>query len=680
MGGTFVDVVLAEPDGRMTVRKTPTNYTDPSEGLIKGLGMVLDAREFTATDLAMVLHGTTLATNAVIEQKHDASLGLIVSRGFRDVLEIARQTVPGGFGSILNWNKPDRIVPLELIYQVTERVGADGGVSKDLDEDEVRSVAHSFRAQGIKHVGVSLLHSYANSAHEERIEQIFAEEYPECKLARSSAVYPEFREYERTVLTLINAFLLGPMSRYLENTEGKLKAAGVEAPFLVMQSNGGVASAEQVDERPVYAVLSGPAGGVTASAHIANLTGSKNLITVDIGGTSTDIGLVVDGKVKMTTTAKVGDYPIALPMVDVNAIGSGGGSLAWLAPGNSLKVGPKSAGSEPGPACYGRGGTGATTTDANLLMGRVGTTLANGEVILDKQLAEEALARVGKPLGLTALEAASGIIEIASENMCHGVREVTVRRGQDPRDFKIMAYGGAGPLFAGQIAKLLGVKETIIPPIPGAHSAMGLLFSSLRQDRVITCRQIQGNLDLEELNHALKKLVSRVHASFEPQGAKPEEIELTASVDIRYLGQGNELSIEMQGDVFTPEVAGNLFSKFHDEHNQLFRFKYDDQPVEIVSLRMTGLRRISASELQGPTTGTADSSHAKIGDREVYFDARFVETPIYDREKLLANNEISGPAIVNQLDTTIVIHPGQLARTDEFGNLIIFTDSVEGER
>ena len=674
IGGTFTDVVLAAAGSTgISVTKVPADPGAPQAALLAGIQKILEETGVAPDQLGLVLHSTTLATNAVIESKSVEKLGLIVTRGFRDVLEIARQTVPGGFGAILFWEKPAPLVPLELVAEVTERMRADGTVRQPLDEENVREIAREYREQDIAHVGVSLLHAYANGAHEQRIAEIFAAEHPGCRLSLSSRVYPEFREYERTVITLLNAYLVPVMSRYLEAAEGELRNNGVDAPLLIMQSNGGMASAEQVAEAPVYSVLSGPAAGVVASAYAAQQAEQPNLITLDVGGTSTDIGVVTDGRARMTTDATVGERTVNVPMVDVNAIGAGGGSIAWIGPGSSLKVGPHSAGADPGPACYGHGGMEATVTDANLVLGRIPDTLIGGGMTLDRARAESAIADIGRRIGLDPLATAWGIAEIAAENMCHGIREMTVRRGHDPRDFALFAYGGAGPMYAARIAQLLEISTVIVPRFPGVHAALGLLISDLRQDRVVTCHQASSALNLDQVREAYRDLEQDIHASFDRHRLLEGGVSLNRAADFRYAGQGYEVTVDLPAGDLSEDILQEAVAGFHTAHRLQFGYHYDDADVELVNLRASGIQELPSLHMPPVATGNGAVENARTGTRDVCFDAAgdFRETPIFERSHLFAGDEIDGPAVIEQSDSTTVVHPGQHARIDTFGNITI---------
>ena len=517
------------------------------------------------------------------------------------------------------------------------------------------------------------MHAYANGAHEQRIAEIFAEEHPDCRLSLSSRVYPEFREYERTVITLLNAYLVPAMSLYLEAAGDVLRENRIDAPLLIMQSNGGMASAEQVAEAPVYAVLSGPAAGVVASAYAARQSGEPNLITLDVGGTSTDIGVVTEGRARMTTHATVGERPVNVPMVDVNAIGAGGGSIAWIAPGPSLKVGPQSAGADPGPAAYAQGGEAATVTDANLILGRIPETLIGGDMSLDRKCAETAIEAVGRQIGMGPLETAWGIVEIATENMCHGIREVTIRRGHDPRDFALYAFGGAGPMFATRIAQLLEISTVIVPRFPGVHAALGLLVSDLRQDRVVTCHQDTTALNLDQVGQAYGELEQDIRTSFERHGSMAGSVSLNLAADFRYVGQGYEVTVDLPPGKPTHDAIQETVARFHTAHRAQFGYHYEDSAVELVNLRATGVQELAPLHLPTLEPGTGDIDAARSGMRAVCFDPTgvFRETPVFGRSRLHADDEIDGPAVIEQPDSTTVILPDQHARIDRFGNITI---------
>ncbi|HEY3190644.1 MAG TPA: hydantoinase/oxoprolinase family protein, partial [Solirubrobacteraceae bacterium] len=492
-GGTFTDVVAVdEATGDVFATKTPTTVHDPSIGVLEGVRKVLTvAGGGRVTSLA---HGTTVATNALLQDDF-SGLALVTTEGFRHVLEIARQAVPKGYGNSYFWVKPERIVPLHRVREVPERLDHHGAIVRPLDEAAAVAVARWLARQGIGNVAVSFVHAYANPAHERRMREILEREHLGVHVSISSEVLPEYREYERTVTTLVDAFVKSRVAVYIGAIQSKLDrdlAAGT--PFYVMKSNGGVISAREVARQPITTVLSGPAAGALGASAVAAAAGFDRVLTADVGGTSTDVCLVEGGAPALSTEGAVGRFPVKVPMIDIVTVGSGGGSIAWLAPEGALKVGPRSAGADPGPMCYGRGGDEPTTTDAHLVLGRIPAHLLGGEIPLDRDAAERGLARLGGPLGLDALRTAEGILEITAWNQANAIRQVSVKRGLDPRDYTLVAFGGAGPLLAGRLLDLLSLRAALVPPSPGNLSALGLLVVDVKNDYVQTFVQRHDRL------------------------------------------------------------------------------------------------------------------------------------------------------------------------------------------
>src|SRR3984957_15709525 len=470
IGGTFTDLVaLDEASGRIHLLKVRTTSEDPSKGFIEGVDEIRAAAKISPAEISGVFHGTTVATNAILERKYDV-LGLIVTGGYREGLECARQTVPGEFGDITTWIKPPRVVPLELVRETSARMDVAGREVRPVDPDQIREFAREFKQSGVHAIAVSLLHAYRDPSHEEHVRDLIAEVYPECRISISSEILREYREYERTNTTCLNTALMPLLSAYHERIEAALQRRGINAPFRIMRSSGGPAQAQEISSLPIAAALSGPAAGVVAATHYAQLAGSANVITLDMGGTSTDICLVEEGTPRMLTEGKVGIYDVKTPMVDLHTVGAGGGSIVWLAGGRRPKVGPQSAGADPGPACYGRGGTDATVTDANIILGRIIHNLAGGALQLDRDKAVHAMEPIAAALGLSLTDAAEGVLRVAMENVAAGIRTVSVKRGRDPREYSLVAFGGAGPLHACYLAEWLGMHKVIVPPNPGVAS------------------------------------------------------------------------------------------------------------------------------------------------------------------------------------------------------------------
>ncbi len=545
IGGTFTDVVaLEEASGTLHLAKVRSTPDDPAQGFVNGLEHITQHGEIDAHEVNAVFHGTTVATNAILERKY-SELGLIITAGYREALECARQTVPGEFGDITWWIKPPRVVPLERIREISARMDVRGTVIQELDRDEVAAIAQDFKARGIQAVAVSLLHSYRNPEHEEEIRRIIHEIYPDCFISISSDILREYREYERTNTTCLNTALMPLLSAYHTRIEQHLREQDISAPFYIMRSSGGLAQAQEVARLPIAAALSGPAAGVIAATHFGTLSGSQDIITFDMGGTSADICLVEGGQPRMLTEGKVDIYDLKTPMIELHTVGAGGGSIAWLAGGRSLKVGPDSAGANPGPACYGRGGTQPTVTDANLVLGRITPTIAGGSVSLNLDQATQVVAELAAGLKLDTVAAAEGILRIAVENIAAGIRTVSVKRGRDPRSYALVAFGGAGPLHACYLADWLGMQHVIIPPNPGVTSAYGLLLTDVRVDLVHTDVQREDRLDVDRIAAEIQDLERRVAARLEDEGLLTQETRLDHFVDMRYAGQAYEIRIPL---------------------------------------------------------------------------------------------------------------------------------------
>ncbi len=681
-GGTFTDIVaIDEHSGAMATTKTPSTPRDPSRGLLDGISKVLRQMSAEAEQVASVAHGTTVATNALLEERF-TSLGLLVTRGFRHILEIARQSVPSGYGNSYFWVKPDRIVPLERVREATERLNWRGAVLKPLDEQDVREAARWFKAQGILAVGVCFLHAYANPAHEQRARALFAEEYPEAFLSLSSDVLPEYREYERAMTTLVDAFVKPQVRDYINAAEGHLAEAlgsgqngqAINVPFLIMKSNGGVVAAREVERQPITTVLSGPAAGALGASFIASAAGFPSAIALDAGGTSTDVCLIHDGLPRLTTEGKIGRFPVKTPMIDIITVGTGGGSIAWIGPDGGLRVGPRSAGADPGPICYGKGGSEPTLTDANLVLGRIPPHLLGGEVPLDVEAARRGLEPLAARLGLDVLRLAAGILELANWNQANAIRQITVKQGRDPRDFALVPFGGSGPLQAGRLLDLLGMHTAIIPPIPGVTSAFGLLVVDLRNDYVVTHVQNADAFDPASTQQHYQRLESLALEALARHGVPPERQRLLRSADMRYHGQAYEVRVDLPAGEIDAATGQQAVEAFHLAHRQAYGYDYrGKQQVEFVNLRVTGLGLIDKPALREIEPGGPDASAARKGERAVYFEIAgdFQPCPLYDRSRLLAGNQITGPAIIEEYGSTTVVFPGHQATADRFGNLLL---------
>ncbi len=676
VGGTFTDVVLIDDrSGRIHYTKVLTTPRNQAEGVIQGIERILETTATSMADVEYMVHGSTIGTNALIERK-GAKTGLVTTEGFRDVLEIARIERPDAGLYDMTVDLPEPLVPRYLRVEARERVGADGRVVIPLDEDSVRQAVAYLKQEGVESVAVCLLFSFLNPAHEQRVREICQELYPEAYVSLSSEIAPEFREYERTSTTVLNAYLQPIVDRYLNSLVGQLRERYGHTDVRIMQASGGSMTVEVARRHAVHTVNSGPAGGVVAGSYVGRLVGDSQLITVDMGGTSFDIGLVDRGNPRVHSEGEFEGYPVKVPMVDVHAIGAGGGSIAWVDRGGALNVGPISAGADPGPACYGLGGDAPTVTDANLLLGRLNPAyFLGGHMPLDPDLARRALeAHVARPLGISVEEAAHGIIRLVNANMVKGISVSSIERGYDVRDFTLVAFGGAGALHAVELAEALGMKKVIVPPYPGTFSALGLLVSDTRHDYVQTVALHEREATPEALLDIFLRLERQGLEQLREERVPEEHIEVVWSADLRYEGQSYELNTPVvhSGRQLTAEDVVATVRRFHELHRRVYEYASEEESVEFVSLRVTAVGRVPAVSLSAGDMADADPSPALKERRPVYFaGAGFVPSPIYDRARLRPGNVIVGPCLVEEVASTTVITPGSWARVDEYGNLII---------
>jgi N-methylhydantoinase A len=671
-GGTFTDIVSVDVvSGATQVTKVASTPSNPAIGLVRGVNKILAASGATTDAVAGLAHGTTVATNALLQGEIN-SLGLIVNAGFRHILEIARQSVPEGYGNSYFWVKPDRIVPLQFVREVVGRLDFHGNELRPLDEASVREAAKFFRAQGVRAIGICLLHSYANDAHERRAAEIVAEEYPDATLSLSCVVLPEYREYERAVTTLVDAFVKPHMERYLKRVHQELGAGLQDKPFLVMQSSGGVASADQVVRKPITTALSGPAAGALGCAVIADIAGFPDLVTLDAGGTSTDLCLIEGGKPQVTNGGSVGPFPVRIPMIDIETIGTGGGSIAWISREGHLKVGPRSAGAEPGPMCYPNGGNEPTITDANLVLGRIPPSLIGGGIALDVARARGGIAALAAKLpgSMSVEQLASGIIEIANWSQANAIRQMTIQRGIDPRVFALLSFGGAGPAQSAAVMDLLGMKACIVPPNPGNLSAFGLLAVDWRTDHIVTKVMHEDAIDLTDVASRYAALEREAAATLMRDGIEASRIRLVREADIRYAGQSMEVRVTAPGGAVDASFLAGLIGAFNAAHLKTFGYNYAcKQKIELVNLCVSGFGVIERPQM--PKLDSREGKPTAKGRRAVYFGDAFQDTPVYDRASLPSGGRINGPAVVEEFGSTTVVFPGQTLEVDPHGILVI---------
>jgi N-methylhydantoinase A len=683
-GGTFTDIVCVDDSsGSMRVTKVASTPANPAIALVRGVHAILGEWGAGIDQLGVLAHGTTVATNALL-QGEIAGLGLIVTAGFRHILEIARQAVPEGYGNSYFWVKPERIVPLRHVREAGGRLNFRGEELRPLDETSVRAAARYFRDAGINAVGICLLHSYANPAHERRAAAIVREEYPGCTLSLSCDVLPEYREYERAVTTLVDAFIKPHMSRYLDRIRDELGPELNNKPFLVMQSSGGVASPDQVMRKPITTALSGPAAGALGSAVIAEIAGFPDLVTLDGGGTSTDLCLIEAAQPKITNGGRVGPFPVRIPMLDVRTIGTGGGSIAWISREGKLRVGPKSAGAVPGPMCYPNGGNEPTLTDANLVLGRIPPALIGGGIKLDVARAYEGLKALAArlPGKLAAEQLAAGIVEIANWDDANAIRQLTVQRGIDPAGFALLAFGGSGPAQSPAVMELIGMTTCIVPPNPGNLSAFGLLAVDWRTDHIVTKVMHEDAIDVAAVAANYAALEQDAIAALEKDGITPSRIALLREADVRYAGQSMEVRVPAPAGKIDANFIAGLIDAFHAAHRKTFGYNYAGaQKVELVNFCVSAFGKIDRPSLPAiKTTGTPIKT-----SRQVYFDGGYRDTPILQRPSLPAGFTFEGPAIVEEFGSTTAILPGQHLTVDPHGILIVKTakrsaDSFEQQR
>ena len=680
-GGTFTDVVaFDEVAGALTVTKTPSTPGDPAQGFMAGLAKILELCRAGADDVAALSHGTTIATNQLLEGDV-GRLGFVTTEGFEFLLEIARQSVPDGYGNSYFWVKPDRIVPPDRIRAVPGRIDHTGAELRPFGEAAAVAAARWFAARHIDTIGVCFLHSYANPAHEEQMARVLAREHPAALVSLSCRVLPEYREYERAMTTLVDAAVKPRMSRYLAAIAGRLPARsdGRTVPLHVMTSSGGVATAAEVIGRPISTVLSGPAAGAVGAAMIAHHAGVRQVLTCDGGGTSTDVAVVVGGEPELTTEGSVGAFPAKIPMVDVVTVGAGGGSVARVSPEGALKVGPQSAGADPGPLCYGKGGTAVTVTDAHLVLGRIPPHLLGGEIPLDVRAASAGVTDLAERLRMTPADCAAGILEVSAWNQANAVRQITVKRGLDVRDFTLVTFGGSGSLLLCPLIEILGVRGVLVPPNPGNTSAFGLLTVDVRSDYVRTHVVRHADLDPARLESIFAELSAQAAEAlaaqgFAAEGAGPAAARLTRTADLRYYGQAFEVRVPLAPGPFGPAAADAAASAFHQAHLALYGYDFRAdarQQVEWVNLRVTGTGPISRPALPAARAGDGNPDRARTGRRRVTFGrgTGAADTALYWRPSLLAGDVIAGPAIIEEYGATVPVHPGFTARVDEFGNL-----------
>jgi N-methylhydantoinase A len=672
-GGTFTDICLVEEaSGEVRVWKVPSTSGDPSvaiaAGVVEGLR---EAARADATSVVYFGHGTTVATNTLIQHR-GALTGLVTTAGFRDLAEIGRQRRPHLYD--LQADKPPVLAPRGLRLEVSERLRHDGRVETPLGEDQVRAAVRHLREAGAQAIAVCFLYAYVDDAHERRVREIVEREFPEAFVTCSHEVAPEFREYERLSTTLVNAYLGPVMAGYLQALGPRLAGAGIRVVPHVTQSNGGVMSFETARAQPVRAVLSGPATGVVGGLEVGRRAGFHDLITFDMGGTSTDVSLIEGGRPKLAGELEVHGYPLKTPALDIHTVGAGGGSIAHVDAGGLLKFGPRSAGAVPGPVCYGQGGKEATVTDANVVLGTLNPRhLLGGRMPIDAARAHAAIGRLATRLGLDVTATAQGIVSVVTANMARAIRVISVQRGHDPRDYTLVAFGGAGPLHAAWLARELEIPRVLVPRHPGILCALGLLLSDLKTHYAQT-RLMPAEPDtLPRMLETFEALERRATAWFEHEGIAPAARTLRRTVDMRYAGQNYELPVAFPEEPSGPALLKALAAGFERAHAQLYGYIAEEEPIQAVTFRLEAVGAVRRAELTAYPPVTTDVASARVGARDVWFaEARaFVACPVYDRERLGPGHRLAGPALVDQMDATTLLLPGQSAVVDPFLNLLV---------
>jgi N-methylhydantoinase A len=666
VGGTFTDVVAVDPGAGISVLKVPSTPDAPERGVLRGVEAARDDAGVAPDAVDFFAHGTTVATNALLEREW-AETALVTTEGFRDVVEIGRQDRPDLYD--LHAEKPSPVVARDRRFEVSERLDRRGEAVDPLTEAEARAVAERVADADVESVAIALLFSFENDAHERRVADALDAAGVDCPVSLSSSVLPEIREYERTLATVINAALKPVMGRYLKRMEAGVADRGVDAPVKVMASSGGTVGADAARERPIDTLLSGPAAGVRGAAHVAGAAGFDDVLTMDMGGTSCDVSLVRDGDPVVSTEGTVGDYPVGVPMVDVHTIGAGGGSVAWVDEGGSLRVGPRSAGADPGPVCYGRGGTDPTVTDAHYLLGRIdpAAMLSNPA---DEATVRDALSdAVADPLGMDVETAARGILRVANANMERALRVVSVERGHDPREFALVAYGGGGPLHAAELADALDVPRVVVPRSAGVLSALGLLISDVVYDEGVSAVRPLSAVDPADLTERFEAMATEGRDRLDSEGFASERRRFERSVDLRYRGQSFDLRVSVPDGRLDDAALDAVVERFHERHERRYGHASPDEPVELVTVRLrsVGLVDPPALAVDADTGETADP----VTHRPVSFGETTAETPIYDRRRLGPGAAFDGPAVVEGGESTAVVPPGADASVDDYGNVVI---------
>jgi N-methylhydantoinase A len=671
VGGTFTDLLLLDDaSGAFWRHKTPSTPHDSSEGILNGLAAICTETGISPSDIEVFLHGTTVATNAVLEGK-GARVGLITTEGYRQIMQIARSFVPGGLAGWIVWPKPEPLAKLEDTVEIKGRMDARGQEIRPLDEADIRRQVERLKARGVEALTVSLINAYLNGSHERRVGEIIREIMPETPLSLSHEVLPEMQEYERTLTTVANAAVRPVVGRYVRNLRGRLESLNMTGSLSLLRSDGGLMSAAKSEEHPVSLLMSGPAGGVTGALWVAKNAGLDNILTLDVGGTSTDVALIEHGEPRRIRTTEVGHLSVRASSLDVKTVGAGGGSIAYVPElTRALRVGPQSAGAVPGPVAYGKGGVEPTVTDANVVLGYLPEDLLGGAFKLDRKGAETAVQAIADKLGIGLMEAARGIIDIVNENMFGALRMISVQQGYDPRSFALMGFGGAGPLHVNAVARLMGSYPAVSPVSPGVLCALGDATTRMRTETARSLSKRLSETSLGEVQGLLAEMEAQVRAELAADGVPATDVETAFEIDVRYSGQAFEVPMTVtSADLISGGLAA-LTQRFDDEHRRLFTFNMDTEH-ELVNLRATAMGGVVELPSQELPKGDGDPAQAKVRDHTLWMDGAPQPAVIYDRSRLEAGDVIPGPAIVVEMDSTTLIETRHQGLVDVHGNILI---------
>lgn len=678
VGGTFTDVlVLEEGSDDLTIAKVLSTPEDQSAGVIAGIAQACESRGITPTDLELILHGSTVVTNMILEGK-GASGGLITTVGHEQVLHLARAWTPGPLYGWMGMEKPAPLVPLWRTKPVAGRIGASGEEVDALDESAVRAAVQELVDDGVESLTIALLNSYVNPAHEQRARELALEVAPDLPVSISSDLVSEYREYERTLTAVLNSYVQPQVIKYIDHLESQLDDEGFKGRLNIVRSDGGTMSAKATTERPVDIAFSGPSGGAVGASYVSRMIGVPNVLTFDMGGTSTDVALCNDGEVAIKREAELGYFQFQARGADIHSVGAGGGSIAYLNLAGALRVGPASAGADPGPACYGQGGEEPTVTDANVVLGRLpGSSKLGGSLKLDVEAARKAVGKLADGLGIDVVAAAQAVVDIANENMHGALRVVSVERGFDPRELGLVAFGGAGPLHSNALLRLIGATQLIVPASPGVLSAFGFIAANVQNEFARTYLRVAEDTPAEHLRGTVEELVEEGRNWLLSEEIPEADHDFQIFADCRYLRQDIQIPCSLELDQLTDGYVEGLRAQFEGEHARRFGFDLD-APIEIATLRIVGRGLTPDQPLQPSSSAGAEATEAKA-DREepVYFNGESMSTPIYERSELRPGERLPGPAIVVQEDTTTVIEPGYSGTVDEYANIIILANESE---